>query len=293
MPLVIAATLPAVSLTLAQNKAVTGSWTTLPYMAARYQYGVPTTFTMQPDPTPHRELTPEQQRGYDVQAEVHDTESARSLWERLLDRLDYVRFFLSPGLYVTLPVFLFTLVFTMRDRRLWWPAASILVLLAASAFYPYYYPHYIAAVACAFLLIAVAGLKYMPRLAANAIFCLAVAHFAFWYGVHAYGNQDFLDAFGPYELFDFVNHGDPEGRFPHSKRLEQAPGNQLVFVRYAPFHPLREWISNAADIDRSKVVWALDLGPEEDSKLLDYYPDRTAWLVEPDARPPRLVPYSR
>ena len=66
-----------------------------------------------------------------------------------------------------------------------------------------------------------------------------------------------------------------------------------MFVRYAPFHPLREWISNAADIDRSKVVWALDLGPEENSELLDYYPDRTVWLAEPDARPPRLVPYSR
>ena len=43
-----------------------------------------------------------------------------------------------------------------------------------------------------------------------------MAHFAFWYGVHAYGNQDFLDAFGPYELFDFVNHGDPEGRLSRS-----------------------------------------------------------------------------
>ena len=290
VPLVVAATLPFLSLTLAQNRAVTGSWTTLPYMASRYQYGVPTTFTMQPVPEPHRELTPEQQRGYDVQSEVHDQESALSLWERLLDRAGNIRFFLFPALLVALPVFLFAL---WRDRRLWWPAASILLLLAGSAFYPYFYPHYIAAVACAFMLVAVVALKRMPRMAANAILFLAVAHFAFWYGVHAYGNQDFLDAFGPFELFDFVNHGDPEGRRPILKQLQQAPGNQLVFVRYAPFHPLREWISNAADIDRSKVVWALDLGPEEDRKLLDYYPDRTVWLAEPDARPPRLLPYSK
>lgn len=290
VPLVVAATLPFLSLTLAQNRAVTGSWTTLPYMASRYQYGVPTTFTMQPVPEPHRELTPEQQRGYDVQSEVHDQESALSLWERLLDRAGNIRFFLFPTLLVALPVFLFAL---WRDRRLWWPAASILLLLAGSAFYPYFYPHYIAAVACAFMLVAVVALKRMPRMAANAILFLAVAHFAFWYGVHAYGNQDFLDAFGPFELFDFVNHGDPEGRRPILKQLQQAPGNQLVFVRYAPFHPLREWISNAADIDRSKVVWALDLGPEEDRKLLDYYPDRTVWLAELDARPPRLLPYSK
>ncbi len=287
VPLVIAATLPFLSLTLAQNRAVTGSWTTLPYMASRDQYGVPTSFTMQPVPVPHRELTPEQQRGYDVQSEVHDRESARSLWQRLLDRSGLVRFFLSPALLVTLPVFLFTL----RDRRLLWPAASILLLLAGSAFYPYFYPHYLAALACAFLLIAVTALKRMPPMAACTILFLAVAHFAFWFGVHAYGNQDFLDAFGPFELFDFVNHGDPEGRRPILKQLEQAPGDQLVFVRYGPFHPLREWISNAAEIDRSKVVWALDLGPEEDSKLRDYYPGRTVWLAEPDARPPRLLPY--
>jgi hypothetical protein len=212
-----------------------------------------------------------------------------SLGERLQERANYVRFFLSPALYVALFVFLFAL----RDRRLWWPLASILALLAASAFYPYFYPHYYAAVACALLLAAVVGLRRMPRMAACTILFLAVAHFAFWYGVHAYGNQDFLDAFGPFELFDFVNHGDPEGRRPILKQLEEAPGNQLVFVRYGPFHPLREWISNAADIDRSKVVWALDLGPEEDSKLHGYYQDRTVWLAEPDARPPRLLPYSK
>ena len=289
VPLALAATLPFVSLTLAQNRAVTGSWTTLPYMTSRFEYGVPTTFTFQPAPEPHRELTPEQQRGYDVQSEVHDRENARSLWERLLDRAENIRFFLSPALFVALPIFLVAL----RDRRLWWPAASILILLTASAFYPYFYPHYLAAVACAFLLVALVALQRMPRLAASAILFLAVAHFAFWYGVHAYGNQDFLDAFGPFELFDFVNHGDPEGRRPILKQLEQAQGGQLVFVRYSPFHPLREWITNAADIDRSKIVWALDLGPEEDSQLLDYYPDRTVWVAEPDARPPRLLPYPR
>ncbi|HEY1759680.1 MAG TPA: hypothetical protein VGG72_30180 [Bryobacteraceae bacterium] len=287
-PLVVAATLPFLSLTLAQNRAVTGSWTTLPYMASRYQYGVPTTFTFQPVPVLHRELTPQQQRGYDVQSEVHDRESAQSLWERLFDRAEYVRFFLCPALLLTLPIFLFAL---RRDRRLWWPAAAIFLIFAGSAFYPYFYPHYYAAVACALLLVALVGLQRIPRLASCTILFLAAAHFAFWFGVHAYGNQDFLDAFGPFELFDFVNHGDPEGRRPILKQLEESAGGQLVFVRYAPFHPLREWITNAADIDRSKVVWALDLGPEEDSKLRDYYPDRTAWLAEPDARPPRLLPY--
>jgi len=52
-----------------------------------------------------------------------------------------------------------------------------------------------------------------------------------------------------------------------------------------------EWIHDAADPDSARVVWAADLGPDENQKLLSYYPDRKAWLVEPDARPPLLIPY--
>jgi hypothetical protein len=64
-----------------------------------------------------------------------------------------------------------------------------------------------------------------------------------------------------------------------------------VFVRYAPFHRFEEWVHNDADIDRARIVWANDLGAEENQKLLRYYPDRKAWLLEPDVHPPALVPY--
>lgn len=288
VPLVIAATLPALSLSLAQNKAVTGSWLTLPYMASRAQYGVPTTFTFQPDPVPHRELTAEQKRGYDVQSEVHDREAARGLWDRLLDRASYIRFFVYPALFAAIP----GLILAFKRRRAILPACAIPLFLIGAIFYPYFYPHYLAALCCVFLLLIVAALKHTPRVAAFAVIGVAAVHFVFWYGVHAYGNQEFLDAFGPFELFDFVNHGDPEGRLPILKQLEQAPGDQLVFVRYAPFHPLREWIANAADIDSARIVWALDLGPEEDARLSQYYSGRTVWLAEPDTKPPRLRPYS-
>jgi len=64
-----------------------------------------------------------------------------------------------------------------------------------------------------------------------------------------------------------------------------------VFVRYSPRHTFHTWIQNAAEIDYAPVVWALDLGPIENEKLLRYYPDRSAWLIEPDAWPPRLTRY--
>ena len=74
--------------------------------------------------------------------------------------------------------------------------------------------------------------------------------------------------------------------------LQQAPGDLLVLVRYAPQHRFQEeWVWNAASIDAARVVWARDLGPEDDAALLAYYPNRRVLLFEPDARPMRLTPY--
>ena len=65
----------------------------------------------------------------------------------------------------------------------------------------------------------------------------------------------------------------------------------MVFVRYSPEHTFREWVHNGADIDASHIVWARDLGAAENEKLLRYYPQRTAWLLEPDTKPPLLIRY--
>jgi len=94
-----------------------------------------------------------------------------------------------------------------------------------------------------------------------------------------------------YETWNAIDHGDPGGRAAVQQQLERAPGKHLVFVRYWPQHIFqREWVYNAADIDGARIVWARDLGAAEDEKLRHYYPDRTVWLLEPDARPPKLTP---
>ena len=74
--------------------------------------------------------------------------------------------------------------------------------------------------------------------------------------------------------------------------LEQLPGKQLVIVRYSASHePLDEWVYNAPDIDRSKVVWAREMDGASNLELIRYYKDRKVWLVEPDDEPPTLSPY--
>jgi hypothetical protein len=287
--------LPAVGITLLQNKQVTGSWSTLPYMLSRYQYGVPATFTVQPNPIPHRELTPLERLDYEVQEAAHGpgTDTIAAYLDRLVYRMRFYRFFFLAPLYLALPFFLPYL----REIRYTWVALTLLLFAAGTNFYPYFYSHYIAAAACLFVLISVAGLERLSRIsiggqeAASLIVLLCAAHFLFWYGMHVFEGPGATPAMIRYETWDAINHDDPEGRIAVNEELAQAPGQQLVFVRYWPQHRFQEWVHNAADIDRSRVVWARDLGPAENEKLRRYFPDRTAWLLEPDDRPPKLAPY--
>ncbi len=285
--------LPAATLSLFQNQRVTGSWTKLPYMLSQYQYGVPAAFTFQPNPAPHRPLTAEQRTFYQVQSSVHGPLSGSFpvFLSRLGSRVRFGRFFFSVPLLLVLPAFLLGL----RQARYRWVLAWLAILALGTNFYPYFYPHYIAAGAGLLVLAAVAALERIglwSREAARLIFLLCATQFLFWYGLHlAAAWEPALALTERYETWDYVNHGDPEGRIAIARRLAQAPGRQLVFVRYGPLHGLSQWVANAADIDRSAVVRALDLGPAENQALLTYYPDRTAWLLEPDARPPRLTPY--
>jgi hypothetical protein len=141
-----------------------------------------------------------------------------------------------------------------------------------------------AGVTCLFVLIGVTGLEQLSRfseLAARIVVSLCIAQFAFEYGLHVLSNDPWSLALR-----------NPERRVAVNRQLAQAPGKQLVFVRYWPRHIFQdEWVYNAADIDGARVVWARDLGAAEDEKLRRYYPDRAVWLLEPDARPPRLTAY--
>ena len=281
----------ALGLTLLQNKAVTQKWLTMPYVESRYQYGVPTTFTFQPNPIPHRPLTPEQDLDYRAQAAIHGTgaDTVKSYFSRLVYRFRYLRFFLLPPLYFALIAFLPSL----RRWRFLWAAGTIALFALGTNFYPYFFPHYLAALSCLFVLLSIRGLETLSRLsktAARYTLVLCGLSFLFWFGLYAYGNSAILPLTG-YQNWNFINYGDPEGRISIQKQLDQTQGKQLVFVRYTPFHRFREWIHNGANIDAARIVWANDLGAEENRKLLRYYPDRKSWLLQPDAHPPKLRPY--
>jgi hypothetical protein len=288
------------AVTLVQNRRVTGSWTTLPEALSQYQYGVPAALTFQPDPVPHRELTPQQALDYKMQRGFRGShgETLASFFLRLEYRVRYYRFFFLAPLYLVLPIFLVTI----REFRFVWVVLTLILFALGVNFFPAFQFHYIAAVSCLFVLISVIGLDRLSRStirgwpagqeAAAIITFLCVAQFIFWYTLHVFETREFSIAARQYETWNAINHGYPERRIEVNQQLGQLPGKLLVFVRYWPQHIFQEeWVYNAADIDGSRIVWARDLGAAENEKLQRYYPDRPAWLLEPDARPPRLSPY--
>ncbi|MGP0071589.1 MAG: hypothetical protein ACLPWF_06605 [Bryobacteraceae bacterium] len=266
------AALPAIGISLLQNKQVTGSWTSLPYTLSRYQYGVPAAFTWQANPRPHQDLTREQQMQYKMQTSFRASgvETIRTYLQRLEYRIRFYRFFFLPPLYVALPFFLAKL----REPRFLWVALTLLLFALGVNFYPFFEPHYLGVLTCLFVLVSVVGLQRLRPDAARLVVFLCVAHFIFFYAR------------------SFIEPAKPDQRVGVSQQLAHAPGKQLVFVRYWPQHIFQnEWVYNQADIDHAGVVWARDLGSAEDEKLLRYYPDRTAWLLEPDAIPPKVSRY--
>ncbi|HTS63240.1 MAG TPA: hypothetical protein VMH28_14530 [Candidatus Acidoferrales bacterium] len=294
------ALLPALAMTLLQNQAVTGSWTTLPEALSQYQYGVPASLTFLRDPAPHRELTPQQAAGYKMQLSFrHGDETLETYLLRLEYRVRFYRFFFLPPLYLAGLAFLTTL----RQYRFAWVALTLALFALGTNFFPNFLYHYVAGAACLFLLAAVAGLQRIGRVtirghaagaeAAGILVLLCCAHFLFWYGMHMMDDSELSQNARQFETWGGLNHRNPARRILVAEELAKLPGRLLVFVRYSPQHIFQdEWVYNAADIDGARIVWARDLGAAENERLLRYYQGRVPLLLEPDARPPRLGPYT-
>jgi len=303
LPEIALAVLPFIGLTLFQNKAVTGSWTTLPEQLSQYQYGVPASLTFQPHVTPHRDLTPQQQMDYRMQRGFRGEkpETLVTYLERLEYRVRFYRFFFLPPLYLALIAFLFRL----REWRFAWAAITAAIFALGTNFFPAFQLHYAAGVTCLFVLMSVAGLETISGIvvrkqpagleAMRFLAVLCAAHFVFWYGLHLTEPWSASAAVESYETWDAINHGNPQRRIYVNRKLAAIPGKLLVFVRYNPVRHVfqDEWVYNAADIDGARIVFARDLGTEENEKLRKYYADRSVWLLEPDFPVPQVTKFAR
>lgn len=202
-------------------------------------------------------------------------------------------FFLGP-LFTLLFLAIPALAYSKRSR---WILIAGMAFVAGLTLNPWFFPHY-AAPAMGLLLLALiqaarmacaarAGGKRPLMFAVRALPAICVAVFVFR------AAAPFLSLGIPHATFElpwyYTSPGNQD-RANVQARLEHEPGRHLVLVRYKPDHsPTVEWVYNAARIDEAKVVWAHDLDPATNARLLAYYAGRRVWRLDVDTSPRQPV----
>jgi hypothetical protein len=280
---------------------VFGSVFTPPYKINRKTYAVVQHFLwqpLQPEPAYRHRAMHDFYAGSAIWSEMtyfrDETRSATSLLEangiKLLGAaLFYFGFSLIPSLLM--------LPWALRDRRVGLLTMTGIVVAGGLAIETFFLHHYLApatAILYALLLqcmrhLRVSGPSGLFLVRVTPVLCVTLAvlrisaaplhfdvapgrsvtQFASWYGTAPVGLE----------------------RARVLTELESLPGPQLAIITYAPHRILNDWVYNAADIDKSKVIWARQMDPASDRELLNYYKGRQAWLVEPDCNPPRISPF--
>jgi hypothetical protein len=180
----------------------------------------------------------------------------------------------------------------LRNRKMRFPFAQFLFCLLASLTGIWFWPHYVAPLTATIFLLVVQALRYLRRwkfagrpvgIGLSRVIVLITLAMLPIHAIEAIHDPQSLSLF--------------ETRMPEratiAAQLEAMPGQQLVIVRYSEDHdPNEEWVYNRADIDHAKVVWAREIPDLDIRPLVEYYRGRTVWVVEPDATPPCLYPYT-
>ena len=268
---------------------VTGSPVRMAYQVNRATYATAPYFLWQaepPEPAYHHEVMRELYLSERKDFEKNFT--VAGFFERAAQKaLSGWRFYLGPLL--TLPLLALPRVARLPKMRL--PVAVCVAMIAGVAVQSWTLPHYLSpAVGALYILLAQcmrqlwhwrlmsgrigpALVRAIPVLACGMILLRLTAVV-----VHVQ-----------------IESAWPRGNLERSeieRELSLFPGKQLILVSYGPHHNFdREWVWNDADIDRSKLVWARDMGSDANQELLRYFNDRRVWRVNGDTSPPRLESY--
>lgn len=269
---------------------VTGSPYVMPYEVDRETYATAPYFIWQkPRPEPvynHREMR-EFYNGWELKGfELGSTpigfllrmmHKARMLWS----------FYIGP--VFTVPLLAFPLLF--RDRRMRFPLILAAAVVAGSVIETWTLIHYLAPAVCLIFLLVVQCIRHMRlyryrgrpvgHAFARAIPMICVAMIVLRVTTAAAG--------APIEAL--WQRGNLK-RVAITRILQNLPGQHLVIVHYGPKHPVHiDWIANRADIDAAKIVWARDMGQEENQKLVEYFSGHHAWIVNADDDEPKPETY--
>jgi len=269
------------------NLRVTGSPLTLPYQAYERQYATSSVFVSFQAPAPlpayrHKIM----QDFYEWDLGVYHQMMSHP-WRCNMYKLRvFFLFFLGRWQLIA---GLVMLPFLITSRRARVPLLIVAVYLIGLGLEKAILPHYLAPITGLILLLLMLGFHLLRlwntdhkptgsilfKVAVITLFLQFLAQLPHPGEVDLTGREEFRSARAS------IIHRLAEGRF------------HLVFVHYAPNHDFhQEWVYNEADLDKAHILWAREMNPTEDRKLVDYFHSRDVWVLQPDLPQPILTKYS-
>jgi hypothetical protein len=278
------------------NYRVFGDPLTLPYQVNRATYASAPVFLWQ-RPRPEPVYRHKVMRDFYSKWELPDFLYARTLTGILHGSVKKAGIVLFFFLGVVLLPPLIMLPRAVLDRRLRLLVLMGVVYGVGLSLNAWLFPHYVAPFTCALYAILLQAMRHLrvwrPRrqLFGSALVRLIPVVCVILAGLRLYAEPLKISVpRWPAMWYGTLPDGLPRARV--LAELEAYPGPQLAIIRYPPDHvPFDDWVYNAADIDKSKVVWARELETRNSLDLLRYFQNRRAWLVEPDSNPPKISPY--
>lgn len=276
------------------NFRVTGSPLTMPYSVHEKTYAAPPAFVFQSLP-PHGTYRHPMLRffydGWERNRFAEATSRSTAWYFHSMRYLKLWGFYVGPLLSLSA----LALWWVLRDRRVRPAAVVVGVTLLAIAPEVWTHAHYAAPATLAFYVLLMQAFRHLRHSRRYPNFAVMPFAFVVMYLFLAALRTGTPPASAAEQEYDTWCCGI-ERPIPYWKEVNSIlglqPGQQLVFVQYTPEHVVhREWVYNGANLDAAHIVWARAMDRAKDEELLRYYPQRRAWLLEPDLKPPRLVPY--
>jgi hypothetical protein len=275
---------------LIYSNAVTGDPFQPPYAVNQATYGWPMTLPWFHPPEVqfrHEEL----RRYYDYEKEVHDRNAnlIGLLKHSTIKIQEMWRFYFGPALSIAF--LMLPQVWRSPRLRMLLIAAGLTAL--ASLVEVGSSPHYAAAATAALLAILAECFHRLRTHRRQLLFAAPTIMASILMVRIGLGVLDlpFTQKYN-FQSWCCVRPGNPN-KARISGLLDRMDGRHLVLVKPKTDQDnVFQWIYNDADIDGSKVVWARDMGVEENRALLDYFHGRRIWVVDPNVEPATIGPYA-
>ena len=260
----------AFAVLLWNNVAVTGAITGLPYSVHSAQYESTNMFIWGALPEVPEYNLPRMKKFYTdwVRERQLDARSWQGYSQLIAGKLMLLwRFFPFIGGICLIPLWY------LVQKNAWLKFAVLasagLILIEFQLVHSQTYPHYIAPIACLFYFAMFQGLRSWEVISRKNKGQSLVLPTVICYSLLSLFVYCFI-----------IGTSESPSRYAAlESKLEQIPGDHLVFVRYPEDHNFHmEMTGNKANIDQSKIVWANELSEADNRNLVDHFRGRQVWV---------------